>query len=637
MAAPPLPEVTSLDCMGRVINITPTPVIPNTPVTGTVTIPYTGGNGQPYSSVAINSTYNTGLTATLVPGTLSNGAGGNLVLNITGQVSGSGLQAVFNFSFGGQFCDFAIEVPSYYPQGSQWYALYPCYKNDSNLKVLFSKAAALADHVNESRYLHWGECLNFPPDFNEPCGCYIIKKWTGPTPTKNLYPNINESNIEIDDNCNDCNSYCLSVSGTGTVSYISSENQQVTTNLPALICTKTALFTPSSTPLTVLELSECSSSADCQIECYKLTNCKTGQIIHSNSKPLFNAFAGNKIVELYEYEGCWSIEIGEDCECLVDVTVKKSYADCITCLPIIAYRLINCEDENQIKYTEQDLSVYVDKTVTLDCGDCWTVEKIDYKPPSVQNIVITYTFDTCIECSRDYWLLFDCNGDLEPITTYTDMTNYQNSVVKLVGYQSCWTVSPSPTPDFANALEVVVAKEFEECDECLAAATCKCTKVTSLLTDEEASFTYVDCFDNSHTITVSAGESTSKFCLGKFTNISTSSFSIKYSGECVEDPLNVSSKVCPVEIKGRLIKPGYKTPITDSNKFERITCETAEILYKQVLQQRYGISNCCPEEDENFIIKKELIDLESLNDPEFDCPLPSCCAPAECGCTNCIS
>lgn len=629
--------VESLNCVDSVINITPNPVIPNTPVTGTVTIPYTGGNGQPYSSVVINSTYNTGLTATLVPGTLSNGSGGNLVLNITGQVSGSGLPAVFDFSFGGQNCDFAIDVPSYYPQSSQWYALYPCYNNDSNLKVLFSKAAALADHVNESRYLHWGECLNFPPDFYEPCGCYIIKKWTGPVPTTNLYPNINENNIDIDDNCNDCNSYCLSVNGTGSVSYISSEDQQVTTNLPALICTKTALFTPSSTSPTVIELSECSSSADCQIECYKLTNCKTGQIIHSNSKPLFNAFAGNKIVELYEYEGCWSVEIGEDCECLVDVTVKKSYADCITCLPIIAYRLINCEDENQIKYTEQDLSVYVDKTVTLDCGDCWTVEQIDYKPPSVQNIVITYTFDTCLECSRDYWLLFDCNGDLEPITTYTDMTNYQNSVIKLVGYQGCWTVSPSPAPDFANALEVVVAKEFEECDECLAAATCKCTKVTSLLTDDEASFTYVDCFDKSYTVTVSAGESTLKFCLGKFTNISTSSFSIKYSGECVEDPLNVNNKVCPVEIKGRLIKPGYKTPITNSNKFERITCETAEILYKQVLQQRYGISNCCPEEDENFIIKKELIDLESLNDPEFDCPLPSCCAPAECGCTNCIS
>jgi hypothetical protein len=629
--------VESLNCVDGVINITPNPVIPNTPVTGTVTIPYTGGNGQPYSSVVINSTYNTGLTATLVPGTLSNGSGGNLVLNITGQVSESGLPAVFDFSFGGQNCDFAIDVPSYYPQSSQWYALYPCYNNDSNLKVLFSKAAALADHVNESRYLHWGECLNFPPDFYEPCGCYIIKKWTGPVPTTNLYPNINENNIDIDDNCNDCNSYCLSVNGTGSVSYISSEDQQVTTNLPALICTKTALFTPSSTSPTVIELSECSSSADCQIECYKLTNCKTGQIIHSNSKPLFNAFAGNKIVELYEYEGCWSVEIGEDCECLVDVTVEKSYADCITCLPIIAYRLINCEDENQIKYTEQDLSVYVDKTVTLDCGDCWTVEQIDYKPPSVQNIVITYTFDTCLECSRDYWLLFDCNGDLEPITTYTDMTNYQNSVIKLVGYQGCWTVSPSPAPDFANALEVVVAKEFEECDECLAVATCKCTKVTSLLTDDEASFTYVDCFDKSYTVTVSAGESTLKFCLGKFTNISTSSFSIKYSGECVEDPLNVNNKVCPVEIKGRLIKPGYKTPITNSNKFERITCETAEILYKQVLQQRYGISNCCPEEDENFIIKKELIDLESLNDPEFDCPLPSCCAPAECGCTNCIS
>lgn len=638
MAGLPPPEVEYLDCMGRVINVTPNPVIPNTPVTGTVTIPYTGGNGQAYSSDVINSTYNTGLIATLVPGVLSNGTGGTIVFNISGQVATSGTTAVFSFSFGGQFCDFGIQVPEYYPQGNQWYVLYPCYNNDSDLKVLFSKATALADHVNESRYLHWGECLNLPPDFYEPCGCYKIKKWTGPTPTKNLYPNINENNIEISDNCNDCNSYCLSVDGSGTVSYISSEDQQVTTNLPALICTKTALFTPSTASPTVIELSECSSSEDCQIECYKLTNCKTGQIIHSNSKPLFAPFAGSEIIELYEYEGCWSVEIGDDCECLVDVTIKKSYVDCVTCLPIIAYRLVNCENQNILKYTQQDLLIYVNKVVTLDCGDCWTVEQIDFKPPSVQDIVITYAYDTCEECSRAYWILYDCDGELEPITTYTDMTAYQSSVLRLVGYPSCWTVQSSPTPDFANALEVVVGKEFEECTDCLAATVCKCTKVTSLLTTGDASFTYEDCFDNLHTITLGAGESSAKFCSSRFASISLTDFQVKFTGECVDDPSATNNKVCPVDIKGRLIKPGYKSPICNVDRFERVTCETAEVLYKQVLQQRYGISNCCPEDDENLILKKEVIDLEALNDPDFDCPLPTVNPQStDCSSGDCIS
>jgi len=634
------PVVESLDCADAVKNILPNPVIPNTPVTGTVTIIYTNGNGQSYPTQVVNSLYNEGLTATLVPGVLSDGGDGTIVFNITGQVTHGGETAVFDFSFADNFCQFAIQIPEYYPQGNQWYALYPCYNDRSYMRVLFSKATALATYVNQSKYLEWGECSNYPPDYAEPCGCYTIKLWTGNTPTSNLFPNINENNIVPNEECNTCSSTCLIVSGTGTVTYISSEDQQITTSLPAMVCSSTKLYIKSTSTPTVEELSECNSSNDCQIECYKLTNCKTGQIIHSNSKPLFTPFAGNKIVDLYEYEGCWSVDMGDDCECLVDVTIKNSYVDCITCLPIVAYRLVNCEDENQVKYTEQDLLIYVNKVVTLDCGDCWTIEQIDFKPPSVQNIVITYTYDTCIECSRAYWILYDCAGELEPITTYTDLSESYalNNILRLVGYPSCWSIQTSPTPDFENALDIVVAKQFEECADCLAATVCKCTRVTSLLTTGDASFTYIDCFDNSHTVTLGAGESSAKFCSSRFTNISLTNFKVKYTGECVDDPSTTNNKTCPVDIKGRLIRPGYKAPVANADKFERVTCETAEVLYKQVLQQRYGISNCCPEDDENLILKKEVIDLEALNDPDFDCPLPSaCCAPSQCSCGNCIS
>jgi hypothetical protein len=509
--------------------------------------------------------------------------------------------------------------------GNQWYILYPCF--NSNLSVLFTKQTEIGQYVNGTVAIY--DWYNPQSIF----GCYTIKAFSGTPPS---YATINNNLVWDDSLCQPCQTYCVTISGgSGYVKYINNQNVETTTSLPAKICTKTKPFV--STPSPIIKLIPADCSNNCEIECYKLTNCKTGQIIHSNSAPLFTPFSGNKIVELYEYEGCWSIDIGEDCECLVDVTVKTSYADCETCLPIVAYRLVNCEDDNQIKYTQQDLLIYVDKVVTLDCGECWIVEQIDFKPPSVQNIVITYTYDTCEECSRAYWILYDCDGELEPITTYSDMTPYTGSVLRLVGYPSCWTVQSSPTPDFANALEVVVSKQFEECTDCLAATACKCTRVTSLLTEGEASFTYIDCFDNSHTVTLEAEEISAKFCSSRFTNISSDDFEVKYTGECIDNPNATNSKVCPVDIKGRFIKPGYKAPTSNPDRFERITCETAEVLYKQVLQQRYGISNCCPEEDENFIIKKELIDLESLNDPEFDCPLPSCCAPAECGCTNCIS
>jgi len=69
----------------------------------TFTVPYTGGNGSAYNAgTAINSSGVTGLQATLVAGTLANGAG-TLTYNVTGTPSGSGL-ATFNLTFGGANC-----------------------------------------------------------------------------------------------------------------------------------------------------------------------------------------------------------------------------------------------------------------------------------------------------------------------------------------------------------------------------------------------------------------------------------------------------------------------------------------------------------------------------------------------------
>ena len=73
-----------------------------------VLLPYTGGNGGPYSGQTITSTGVTGLTATLNNGTVVNG-NGNLTLALTGIPSGTGT-ANFSISFGGQTCTFSISV-----------------------------------------------------------------------------------------------------------------------------------------------------------------------------------------------------------------------------------------------------------------------------------------------------------------------------------------------------------------------------------------------------------------------------------------------------------------------------------------------------------------------------------------------
>ncbi|MBV5281082.1 MAG: hypothetical protein JZU53_01475 [Paludibacter sp.] len=72
----------------------------NTSCSGVLTISYTGGSGVAYPTDVITSTGITGLTATLVPNTLTTGTG-TLTYNIAGKPTGTGSTANFTINFGG--------------------------------------------------------------------------------------------------------------------------------------------------------------------------------------------------------------------------------------------------------------------------------------------------------------------------------------------------------------------------------------------------------------------------------------------------------------------------------------------------------------------------------------------------------
>jgi uncharacterized protein (TIGR02145 family) len=84
-----------------------------------VSVPYTGGNGGFYAGQTISSTGVTGLTATLISGTLANG-NGTVSYTVTGTPSGAG-NATFAVSLGGQSCNVVLPVTtlaSQYPANS---------------------------------------------------------------------------------------------------------------------------------------------------------------------------------------------------------------------------------------------------------------------------------------------------------------------------------------------------------------------------------------------------------------------------------------------------------------------------------------------------------------------------------------
>jgi hypothetical protein len=106
---PTMPQIQTLDCANAIFS--PLPYI-NTAYTGTATIAYTGGNGAayPFAGPIVASTGVEGLSASIQPGTLTNG-NGNLVLSITGTPTATGT-ASFAIDFGGVACTFNVNVVS---------------------------------------------------------------------------------------------------------------------------------------------------------------------------------------------------------------------------------------------------------------------------------------------------------------------------------------------------------------------------------------------------------------------------------------------------------------------------------------------------------------------------------------------
>lgn len=118
----------------------------------------------------------------------------------------------------------------------------------------------------------------------------------------------------------------------------------------------------------------------------------------------------------------------------------------------------------------------------------------------------------------------------------------------------------------------------------------------------------------------------------------TGSFSISFSKTVI---CSEQAYACPPPVyPKRPVIPGYNVPSCDPEKYEKFACKSSEILYKIVLEKRYGITNCCPDTDlgQRWIVKKELADLQGAVDPNYICtPAASCCnntPTCGCGCNS---
>jgi hypothetical protein len=568
----------------------------------------------------------------------------------------------------------------------QCYTLYPCV---SGLPVLVSSSTTLAPLVGAFTGLVDNE------------GCYFV--------VENVLGDCtNAKNIVADPlvDCN-CELNCYSITGNPiSVTYVNEDLELVVTSGSTRVCSYIEPGVIGSVDGSVYNFGPCVDGL-CPDICFEFTNCLTGEIlIVSNTTTIFGYYTNNNVVTLQGYDGCWSIDISDQpCDCAVNVTVLQIFDDCPTCLPIIAYKFTNCNNQSIIKYSLDDYSAYVGQTVKLECGECWFVDLINYMPPAIQPIVIITTFESCLACSRTYYELSDCSGVENSIYTFTDLSVLVGYVIKIESCDTCWEVSLLEFPTIEQssmAIAVLMTASYVDCPACNFQFPCRCSIawpdlngvlsyldcdskpvvstgldpdvpseklcVREWITAREPIY-YGDCIASdgpliciSYVITIAPLIQPQtlyyKDCEGVVqTQPFTNSKIIRYFFMCGipnqtssdiyitgDKPVtfeagapcgNVPVLVCPPTIyPTRFIKPGYQTPTCDIEKYEKISCNAAEILYKTVLRARYGISNCCDGPDDRWLIKKELIDLQAAMDPNYVCTsVQSCCNnTSSCGC-----
>jgi len=377
---------------------------------------------------------------------------------------------------------------------------------------------------------------------------------------------------------------------------------------------------------------------ECPVICYLLEDCDgIEDPIYSTSTSLLPYAIIGSVITIVGYpDTCWEVIDTAECDCAIDVSVINSYIDCPTCKGTPKYKLTNCDDPLTVVYTTTDLSAYVGEVIIrLDCPGCWIVEEVDLIPSDVA-ITVDASYIDCVSCARTYYLLEDCTGLLPDAITYTDLSAYVGDVIKLEYCpETCWEVSI--TLDSTNAGEVIfIDQGYSTCETCWATLPCICTTVRNDNTEESSLYyRYVDCDFNFQYFTLLFGETSPKFCMIAWAIYYPETDYIETFGDCtqatVQDPWTCPTPIYP----RRFIRPGYYVPTCSIEKFEKITCKAAEAMYKKVLEQRYGISNCCPEDDSKWLIKKELIDLAGLVDPNYICTtVQSCCNESpNCGCT----
>jgi hypothetical protein len=495
------------------------------------------------------------------------------------------------------------------------YDLWPC----DNTLVPVTTDTDLSAYLNEFALIE----VSADEGFN----CYYVTISTDST-------NVITVVVDGDVPCT-CDCTCYEIIGSAKLRYVDCDGNAQSTIVTGYWkeCSQVYPITsPAPGPNLIITNNGNCVDGSCPSLCYRLRDCDEVQgDIFSTAQSLGPYAILGQVVQIQGYDNCWQISSRlADCDCAINVVVLQAYDTCQECNPAPNYLLTNCDDQTTIIYTSTDLSEYVNQVVELnpDCPGCWIVSEINGPIPSDVPISVSVAFDDCEACKTTYYVLSDCAEIEANIITSTDLSDYVNQIIVLEWCPTtCWSVAVSETSTDAGVLGNILG-DFNDCTACLRSFPCVCSRIKNhdIVTLD---YKYLDCDGAVQTITLAPGERSERMCIAHWYSSYSTDY-VEYFGDCID------RVECPPQIyPKRKITPGYKTPICSTEKYEKITCKSAEILYKQVLTLRYGISNCCPDEDNKWLVKKELIDLQALKDPDYTCDVTSCgCNDSPCSCNH---
>lgn len=368
--------------------------------------------------------------------------------------------------------------------------------------------------------------------------------------------------------------------------------------------------------------------------CYTLTDCEYGTTVHTTVN--LSAYL-NKVIQVSEFpERCFLVTEG----CSVPntpqtVTYVADFIDCDTCTspPSRCYELVDCNGRPPFCLTCQppiitntDLSLYNGQVVVLGTYPevCWVVnETLNCAGATPLNTTIINYID-CETCASAYlpqcYTLTDCQGLVANILTNTDLSLYLGGVINIEGSNTCWQVSLAQACQ--GSISVVVTNSFANCAACLPVC-----------------YLIANCQDPGD---IKITNTNLSLYLGKVIKIDgcpDTCWIVSLSPDCngaVPITLQDSYIDCdaclniqpppPLKLRPRMIKPGYTTPGCSPQYTEKVNCTFAKAAYDQMAIARYGITLCCNEPIEKWDIKKQLLDLRAIYDPEL-CKPVECCPP----------